>query len=295
MCPSTTATTPPSSLFFRGSEFKSRMGNAAVCGSGTAQFYFINLTFWNPRDKGRDAVPFPLTGEAQAPAASESLSVPASELRSPPRRAPDLLIGAQRIRGCVPAAEERRCGGARGVGDRGGRLHTVFFAKIIPAHRAKHSKSDARGIALRTQEILNVVAEAVPDPSVIPASMLQSIERFTVLLDDIQRRMEAIALTGGVSRVMHLNRNEAALREINKRLDEAYRDFLAASALRLEVQQAELTARQAELAVKQTELALQQVGTHAEIGKVVRMTDTMAPQLSGVLFYSRLNFFLGRP
>ncbi|KAJ7480296.1 hypothetical protein B0H11DRAFT_2025660 [Mycena galericulata] len=141
------------------------------------------------------------------------------------------------------------------------------------AERAKHSKSDARGIALRTQEILNVVAEAVPDPSVIPASMLQSIERFTVLLDDIQRRMEAIALTGGVSRVMHLNRNEGVLREINKGLDKAYRNFLvrlsahvfasflrglwglmhrifrfaqAASALRLEVQHAELAVKQTE-------------------------------------------------
>ncbi|KAJ7466678.1 hypothetical protein B0H11DRAFT_2239848 [Mycena galericulata] len=149
------------------------------------------------------------------------------------------------------------------------------------AERVKHSQSDACGIALRTQEFLDVVAEAVPDPSVIPAPMLQSIERFTVyvrpfgpdsslfstvmnirvhlrisLLDDIQRRMDAITVTGGVSRVMHLNRNEGVLREtsgLTRRIGNFYglmhrifRFAQAASAWRLEVQHAELAVKQTE-------------------------------------------------
>ncbi|KAJ7438566.1 hypothetical protein B0H11DRAFT_2293833 [Mycena galericulata] len=90
-------------------------------------------------------------------------------------------------------------------------------AGVVPvweiAQRAKHCKSDACDIVLRTQEILDVVAETVPDPFTIPAPHLR---------DDIRCRVEAIALTGGVSRVMHLNRDDDVLREINKRLDEAY-------------------------------------------------------------------------
>ncbi|KAF7343303.1 hypothetical protein MVEN_01762600 [Mycena venus] len=125
------------------------------------------------------------------------------------------------------------------------------------AQRAKHSKSDARDIAQRTEEILDVIADAVPDPSAILTPMLQSIERFTVysliptcisntsmefislprrLLDDISAAMEPIALSGSVSRVVHLNRNERVIRDIKARLDDAYRDFLAACTLRVEAQ-----------------------------------------------------------
>jgi hypothetical protein len=43
--------------------------------------------------------------------------------------------------------------------------------------------------------------------------------------------MEAITLSSGVSRVMHLNRNEQVLRGINLRLDEAYRDFVVGHTL----------------------------------------------------------------
>jgi hypothetical protein len=46
--------------------------------------------------------------------------------------------------------------------------------------RAKHSKADARDIALRTKEIVDIVADAVPDPSAISSPMLRSIGRFTV-------------------------------------------------------------------------------------------------------------------
>ncbi|KAJ7906884.1 hypothetical protein B0H13DRAFT_2333031 [Mycena leptocephala] len=81
--------------------------------------------------------------------------------------------------------------------------------------------------------------------------MLLSIEHFTVLLDEIHCSMDAIALTGGVSRLMHLNRNELVLLKIKGQLDDAYRDFLVASALRVEVRQAEMAALQVQLAAQQ--------------------------------------------
>ncbi|KAJ7920198.1 hypothetical protein B0H13DRAFT_1867831 [Mycena leptocephala] len=119
------------------------------------------------------------------------------------------------------------------------------------AERAKHSKSDALTIALRTKEIMDVVADAVPDPSKISPPMLLSIERFSMeahrffsLLQEINCSMQTIALTGGVSRVMHLNRNERVLKAIKARVDDTYRDFLAAAAIRIEVQQTALAVRQ---------------------------------------------------
>ncbi|KAJ7234020.1 hypothetical protein B0H12DRAFT_1239169 [Mycena haematopus] len=48
------------------------------------------------------------------------------------------------------------------------------------AERSKHARADARDIADRTQVILDVVAEAIPDPTAVPTPMLESIERFTL-------------------------------------------------------------------------------------------------------------------
>ncbi|KAJ6538050.1 hypothetical protein B0H19DRAFT_1270422 [Mycena capillaripes] len=48
------------------------------------------------------------------------------------------------------------------------------------AEHAKHSKTDALDIAQRTQAILDVVADAVPDGSRIATPMLESIQRFEV-------------------------------------------------------------------------------------------------------------------
>ncbi|KAF7343304.1 hypothetical protein MVEN_01762700 [Mycena venus] len=146
------------------------------------------------------------------------------------------------------------------------------------AQRAKHSKSDALDIAHRTQGILNVIADAVPDPSTISTPMLQSIERFTMLLDEISAAMEPIALSGSISRIVHLHRNERMILDIKARLDDAYRDFVAAVALRVEAQQ--------------TQLAAQQAQTHMDVRKLAVATDA---QLSSVLFYARLAIFFGKP
>ncbi|KAJ7816021.1 hypothetical protein B0H13DRAFT_1916328 [Mycena leptocephala] len=153
------------------------------------------------------------------------------------------------------------------------------------AQRARHFKSDARDIALRTEKILNVIADAVPDGSVISPSMLHSIERFTVLLDEIRSSVEMIALTNGISRIVHLNRNERALQEIKAQLDDAYRDFLAASALRAEAQQTKI-------AVQQTLLATQ---IHLDVEKAVVATDSIVRNLSRVSLYSSLSVFLASP
>ncbi|KAJ7087465.1 hypothetical protein C8R44DRAFT_861855 [Mycena epipterygia] len=177
------------------------------------------------------------------------------------------------------------------------------IAVLEIAERAKHSKSDARAIALRTKEIFDVIKAAVGPAPAIPWPMRESIDHFTALLVEIRESMKEIALTGGVSRVVHLNRNERTLQDIKAKLEDAYRDFStasalrieaeqariaaqqAASALRLEVQQAHLERQQARIAIQQaqltmqqTQLATQQAQTHIEVGKVFATTSTLTVQ-----------------
>ncbi|KAJ6482762.1 hypothetical protein C8R45DRAFT_1100013 [Mycena sanguinolenta] len=125
------------------------------------------------------------------------------------------------------------------------------------AERTQHCKSEARAIALRVMDIVDVVADAVPDGSDISSQMLDSIFRFSLLLDEIRSAMEDISLAGALSRFKHLNRNESRLQNFKVKLDNAYRDFLAASTLRLEVQQTLLVTQQKQLAIQQTGSTLQ--------------------------------------
>ncbi|KAF7335475.1 hypothetical protein MVEN_02201000 [Mycena venus] len=142
------------------------------------------------------------------------------------------------------------------------------------AERAKHAKSQAHDVAQRVQDILHVIADAVPDPSIISPPMLHSIQRFTQLLNPIRRDMEAMTRTGFLSRVFNLNRNECKLQEIRERLDNAHRDFMAASALRLEAQHNE---------------------THMELQKMAVATNTdLSKLLLSVRFQNVCSFF-GRP
>jgi hypothetical protein len=87
-----------------------------------------------------------------------------------------------------------------------------------------------------------VIADSVPDGAAIPPPMLKSIEAFTVyvllpiatrilifplsVLDEIRRNLEDIALTGRLSRIAHLRRNERTVEGMKTQLDDAYRDFL---------------------------------------------------------------------
>ncbi|KAJ6469842.1 hypothetical protein C8R45DRAFT_1016057 [Mycena sanguinolenta] len=142
------------------------------------------------------------------------------------------------------------------------------------AERAKQARSHAYDVAHRTQDILHVVADAVPDPRTISPPMLKSIQRFTELLEDIRQEMAGLTRTGFASRVFHLNRNERKLQDIRERLDNAYRDFMAASALRLEAQHNE---------------------TRIEIQKLTIANNT---DLSKLLFSARFQnvcSFFGRP
>ncbi|KAJ7916874.1 hypothetical protein B0H13DRAFT_1996782, partial [Mycena leptocephala] len=149
------------------------------------------------------------------------------------------------------------------------------------AQRAKHSKSDACEIALRTEKILNVIADAVPDGSAISPPLLHSIERFTVLLDSIRRSMEGIAFSGKLDRFVHLRRNEHALQTIKTQLDDAYRDLLAASVLRGEVQQTQITYQQAQFGLQQTQVQL-------DLKKVAAVNKQL-------LRYAQITCFFGRP
>ncbi|KAJ7210433.1 hypothetical protein GGX14DRAFT_565647 [Mycena pura] len=94
------------------------------------------------------------------------------------------------------------------------------------------------------------------------------------VLGDIQRSMEAIASTGGFSRALRLNRNEGTLQSIKAKLDDEYRDFAIASALRIELQQIKIAAEQANVAVQQ---ARQQTQTQSAIEEVSAVTYLTSP------------------
>ncbi|KAF7375846.1 hypothetical protein MSAN_00474700 [Mycena sanguinolenta] len=112
------------------------------------------------------------------------------------------------------------------------------------AERATHSKAEGRSIAERTQEILDVLADAIPDASAIAPSMLESnIDRFTSLLDEIKSGLEQIEHAKTFSRIRRLNRNARTLAELRSRLDEAYMDFVVASTLRLEIEHRDMNGR----------------------------------------------------
>ncbi|KAK7063436.1 hypothetical protein R3P38DRAFT_2818606 [Favolaschia claudopus] len=157
------------------------------------------------------------------------------------------------------------------------------------AQRTKHCKSDALDIARRSNEILNNMADAVPDASTISPPMLESIERFTLLLDDVRTSMEEMAQTGRLSRLLHLNRNEQAIKQIQAQLDNAYRDFVAASTLRVEVQQTQLVLEQSQIALTQDKIAQCQDLTLVAVKE--GNAASLDPKLSTILFYSKLNFF----
>ncbi|KAJ7256141.1 hypothetical protein B0H12DRAFT_1112583 [Mycena haematopus] len=140
------------------------------------------------------------------------------------------------------------------------------------AERTRHCKSDARAIALRVKDIIDVVADAVPDGSEISPPMLDSIFRFSLLLDDILRAMEGVSRASPISGFVHLNRNEGLLERFKTKLDDAYRDFLTASTLRLEIQQTQLAKQQKQLAIQQNRFAAQQAESHLQLETVHSVT-----------------------
>ncbi|GLB40589.1 hypothetical protein LshimejAT787_0804600 [Lyophyllum shimeji] len=108
------------------------------------------------------------------------------------------------------------------------------------AERATASKKKAEAMASRCNEILEVLVDGVPDPVNIAPEMQAGIHRFTLLLQDTRRAMERRQTRTRISLVLHMNRNEDELADFNRRLDEAYKDFLIAAALRTEVKLSEM-------------------------------------------------------
>ncbi|KAJ7034618.1 hypothetical protein C8F04DRAFT_1183159 [Mycena alexandri] len=83
-----------------------------------------------------------------------------------------------------------------------------------------------RGIAQRTVDLLERLADAIPDPTEISDHMLNNIARFESVLEEIQAEMSQLANRGLRWRLMYLNRNEDSLRKFNSLLDDASRGFL---------------------------------------------------------------------
>jgi hypothetical protein len=148
--------------------------------------------------------------------------------------------------------------------------------------RVKYSRTDALDIALRTKEILDVIADSVPDGAAIPPPMLKSIKAFTVILGEIRCNLEDIALTAWISRVVHLRRNERTVQGMKAQLDDVYRDFVVSSALRVEAQQTKIAVQQAK----------QQTRTRLDIFAAAGRLES---DLSVLLFYSRFAVFLASP
>ncbi|KAJ7034622.1 hypothetical protein C8F04DRAFT_1101597 [Mycena alexandri] len=108
----------------------------------------------------------------------------------------------------------------------------VAVSKI--SQRVKHSKKEARELAQRTVDLLERLADAIPDPTEISDHMLNNIARFESVLEEIQAEMSQLASRGLRWRLMHLNRNEDSLRKFNSLLDEASRGFLIGTVVRVE-------------------------------------------------------------
>ncbi|KAJ7461214.1 hypothetical protein FB451DRAFT_490601 [Mycena latifolia] len=98
---------------------------------------------------------------------------------------------------------------------------------------------------------------------------------------EIRCRMEVVALTSGMARLLHLNRNERGLQEIKAQLDDAYRDFATASLLRNEREQAQMTRHVKEMSARTEAL--------------VSMQAALSEDISWVSLYSKLVAFFGQP
>ncbi|KAJ7640334.1 hypothetical protein DFH06DRAFT_253745 [Mycena polygramma] len=155
------------------------------------------------------------------------------------------------------------------------------------AERAKHSKENAREIALRAKEILDVVADAVPDPSVMSSATIKAIKNFTILLDEIRRDMAEITREQTFARIVHLRRTERRLDAIKARLSDAYTDFRTGSALRVEVQQKDtkITLDSLETNVKDIDTTLLSLTGHvAEVALTIKSTQHTVKVLSVTVF-----------
>jgi len=105
------------------------------------------------------------------------------------------------------------------------------------AERVKTSKEKAQMLSRHALEILEGLADAVPDPSNIPPPVLASMQGFVDLLDEIHHAMDPLTKRRRLmSSVLSLNRDEATLESFNKRLEESAQSFMIGSLARMENQ-----------------------------------------------------------
>jgi len=109
--------------------------------------------------------------------------------------------------------------------------------------RVKTSKKKAKALSRRAYEVLEALADAVPDPSNISPSMLMSIQRFD---DVLIEACDAVAPLTKRRRLLSLNRDEETLELLNRRLDESFQTFTIAGLTRVETR---LLAIQADVTV----------------------------------------------
>ncbi|KAK7001882.1 hypothetical protein R3P38DRAFT_3045220 [Favolaschia claudopus] len=122
--------------------------------------------------------------------------------------------------------------------------------------------------------------------------MVDSIEHFTVLLVDIRSATEDITHASRMSRFLRVAHHERKVQDIRTKLDNAYRDFEAASTLRVEFQQSVIT-------VQQEELLRHQKLTGIGVSRVVEVTTELDTKISRIMVYSSVVslglFFRMRP
>ncbi|KAF8066560.1 hypothetical protein FPV67DRAFT_1670052 [Lyophyllum atratum] len=101
--------------------------------------------------------------------------------------------------------------------------------------RLKSNQDEARALAQRSLEILEVLAVAIPDPTNISKDMLDRILRFEALLTEIHDTMKLLSTQKGIARLLRLNRNESQLALFQRMLDEASQSFMLGSLVRSEI------------------------------------------------------------
>ncbi|KAJ7202203.1 hypothetical protein B0H12DRAFT_520441 [Mycena haematopus] len=173
----------------------------------------------------------PLTNEVEAALLHRQAEAESVHVSCLPRCTVDLSARPQGVCGCLPAPEERSLWRHRRMG------HRSDCAPSTRNLRRGISPAGGRDFARRSGGRPRWLC----NPAATPLPMSLSVERFKVLLHEIEDRMKEITDTSRGSRLLRLNRNERVSQDIKGRLDEAYSDCLAASALRVEALQMQLS------------------------------------------------------
>ncbi|KAG6811335.1 hypothetical protein H0H92_007956 [Tricholoma furcatifolium] len=95
----------------------------------------------------------------------------------------------------------------------------LTFSSYVSSQRVRSNRSNAKALALRCRDILDVFADSISDPADIPPYIGRSVEEFTeVMLDSIQERQWF---------KFKVSTHRSQLRVFHRYLDKIYRDILA--------------------------------------------------------------------